>query len=228
MRKLLALFVILAAFAWSQTAYGMERVIVYKGTIKASKSIFDVNDTNNYVPLSLQGYWAINVTDINDELKGMLISSSSVIYNPKIKYYKVIPNNWNLGVSVDPYDPCRIAMLNFSTLDTEGSFSFYTTGKGRPTKCSDDPAVKKDYIVPIFKGTGRIGNYDFFDPNDTYSGTVSVLLKLDTVRTRHINANIGDYNDIDSVTNDIVTQLTSKGGWTEWHSQYPIMSQTQE
>jgi hypothetical protein len=140
----------------------------------------------------------------------MVISSSTVLYNPKTKYFKVIPN----VIGMDPYDPCKITMLDFSAEDPEGDITLYATGKGKLTKYSNDPAVAKDYIVPSMKGTGFVSNYDLFDPADTYSGTVLVTMTLNAKWTRQSNP--GVYSDIDEVTDDIVTQLTSTGGWTNW------------
>lgn len=81
MKKLLALSVVLAVFAIAETSYGMGRILVYKGTIKASKMVFDVNDTNNFVPLSIQGYWAVGVVYSGSE--AFVIDSNVVIYDKK-------------------------------------------------------------------------------------------------------------------------------------------------
>ena len=65
MKKILLFSVLLAALAWCQTVYGMGRILVYKGTIKASKSIFDVNDTNNFTSKTIQGYWVVEVAPVD-------------------------------------------------------------------------------------------------------------------------------------------------------------------
>jgi len=213
MRKLLVLSALLAAFAWGQTAYGMGRIIVYKGTIKASKSIIDVNDTNNFLSTTIQGYWVIN--DLNspgDQYNGMLFSSSVVIYNPKTKYYKVMPSTIELG----PYDPCKIVMLSYSSTDEDGSMSFNMTGKGKLTKYTSIRSTAKDYIVPAFTGTGVITNYDFLDTADTYSGSATISLKMDAAYTQYFNGRVGSYSSIGDIMNEIVADLTGGGGWTQW------------
>jgi hypothetical protein len=213
MRKLLVLSALLAAFAWGQTAYGMGRVIVYKGTIKASKSVFDVNDTNSLISTTLQGYWVINeVNAPGESYNGELFSSSVVIYNPKTKYYKVMPDT----IEPDPYDPCKIVMLSYSATDAEGSISFNMTGKGKLTKYTSTPGTAKDYVVPAFKGTGVITYYDFLDTADTYSGAATISLKMDARYTQYFNANIGSYSDLGDIMNEIVADLTGSGGWTNW------------
>jgi hypothetical protein len=219
MRKLLVLSVLLAVFACSQAAYGMGRVIVYKGTIKASKSVFDVNDTNNFLSTTVQGYWVINVIE-GGGANGALISSSAVIYNPKTKYLKVIPASVS-AIELTPYDPCRIVLFSYYQEDAEGNFSFYATGKGKLTKYSDDPADAKDYVVPSFKGTGLVTSFDFFDTADTYSGTVNVSMTMDSRWTRYVNANTGSYSGVDDVMNEIVANLIVKGGWWQWPNLSP-------
>jgi hypothetical protein len=211
MKKLLVLSVLLAAFAWSQTAYGMGRVLVYKGTIKAARTIVDVNDTNNMASTTVKAYFALNIYNTHDASYGIVLDSSAVIYNQKTKYYKVIPDVF----SADPYDPCKVVVMSFSSEDPEGNITFNVTGgKGRPTKYTNDPTYTKDYIVTVFKGAGVVNEYDLFDPNDTHSGSVTVTMTLDPYWTRQSNP--GVYSNIDEVTDDIVTQLTSRGGWTNW------------
>lgn len=219
MRKLLVAFVLLAVFALAQTAYGMGRVIVYKGTIKASKAVFDVNDTNNFLSTTIQAYWVINVIE-GGGANGELISSSTVIYNPKTKYLKVMPLAVS-AIELDPYDPCRIVLMSYYQEDSEGNFSFYATGKGKLTKFSDDPATAKDYVVPSFKGTGLVTSFDFFDTADTYSGTVAVSMTMDSRWTRYVNANSGSYSDVDDVMTEIVANIIVKGGWWQWPNLSP-------
>jgi hypothetical protein len=212
MRKLLVMFVLLAVFAWSQTAYGMGRIIVYKGTIKASKSLVDVNDTNSLVSTTVRGYWVINEFNApGEEYNGELFSGSAVIYDPRTKYYKVIPGT----IETSPYDPCKIVMLSYYPDDADGSMSFNVTGKGKLIKYTNTPGTAKGYTVTAFKGTGVLSNYDFFDPAHTYSGSVVVSLSIDNTYTRYFNANIGSYSNLDEIMDEIVADLTDIG-WTEW------------
>ena len=189
----------------------MARILIYKGTIKASKTIFDVNDTNNLLSGSIQGYWMVDVLDSGD-FKGAVLDSTAIVYDAKEKYYKVIPDS----IDIDPYDPCKVVMLAFTATDPEGETSFDVVGKGKLTKYSDDPAAEKDFVPTSLKGAGGLHIYDFFDPAFTCSGPVTASLKLDSKWTRHVNANIGDYANVDAVADDIVTELTAKGGWTNW------------
>jgi hypothetical protein len=210
MRKLLALFVILVAFTWCQTVYGIfqVRTLVYKGTIKASKSIFDVNDTNNLVSGTIQGYWAVTIR-VSGSDRGSVYDSNAVVYDAKNKFYKVIPDS----MSIDPCDPCRVTLLRFEATDAEGQVWFNVVGKGKLTKYSGNTGAAKDFIPTSLKGMGFMNNYDFFDPNYTFSGPTAVTLTLDSKWT--IYANTGPY-DYENIINDIVAGLTSKGGWTNW------------
>jgi hypothetical protein len=213
MRKLLVLSALLAAFAWGQAAYGMGRIIVYKGTIKASKSIVDVNDTNSFTSTTLQGYWVINEANApGDRDNGILLSGSVVIYNPKTKYYKIMPDT----IALEPHDPCKIIVLSFASTDPEGSMSFNMTGKGKLTKYTSIRTTAKDYIVPAFTGTGVITNYDFLDTADTYSGAATISLKMDAAYTQYFNGRFDSYSDIGDVMDEIVSDLTGGGGWTQW------------
>jgi hypothetical protein len=213
MKKVLLFSILLAAFAWCQTVYGMGRIIVYKGTIKASKSIVDVNDTNSLTSTTLQGYWVINeLNSPGDPLNGSLFDGSAVIYNPKTKYYKLMSDSMESG----PHDPCKVVMLSFYSTDPEGSMSFNMTGKGKLTKYTATPGTAKDYVVPAFKGTGVITYYDFLDTADTYSGAATISLKMDARYTQYFNANIGSYSDLGDIMNEIVADLTGSGGWTNW------------
>jgi hypothetical protein len=211
MRKLPVAFVLLAVFAWSQVAYALPpstRVLVYKGTIKASNSIFDVNDTSRLFSGSVKAYLAVRVAD-SGAYKGEVVDSNAVVYDTKDKYYKVIYN----VVTIDPCDPCGVVMFSFNPTDEDGRMSFYAVGKGKLTKFSNDAAVAKDYVPMTLKGTGLLNNYDFHDPNYTCSGPITVTMTLDSARTKAANPNI---STVDEIINDVVTGLTSKGGWREW------------
>jgi hypothetical protein len=210
MKKTLVLSVILAAFAWSATSYGRpaSRILVYKGTIKASKSIFDVNDTANFLTGSIKGYWAVEVIDTGAD-EGQVLDSNAVVYDTQDKYYKVIYD----AVSIDPCDPCNIVLFSFGPTDADGEFWFDAVGKGKLTKFSNDAGVAKDYVPMTLKGTGLFMRYDFFDPQFTCSGPITVTMTLDSARTRAANPYL---STVDEIINDIVTDLTSKGGWTAW------------
>ena len=183
MKKLLALSVVLAVFAIAETSYGMGRILVYKGTIKASKMVFDVNDTNNFVPLSIQGYWVVGVSLLRF-LRRCISIQTSAIYDKKKEWIKIIPD----AVTIDPCDPCRIEILSFSATDADGYFFFNVAGKGKLTKDSNDPTNPKSYIATSMTGTGFISNYDFFAPDQTYSGPILVTLTLDPKLTLKANS----------------------------------------
>jgi hypothetical protein len=210
MRKLPVIIVLLTVFVWSAISYGRPptRVLVYKGTIKASKSIFDVNDVNNLLTGSIKAYWAIEVID-SGESEGQVIDSNAVVYDARDKYYKVIYD----AVDIDPYDPCSVVMFNFNPTDAEGQMEFYAVGKGKLTKFSNDADVAKDFVPMTLKGTGLLYNYDYFEPVYTCSGPITVTMTLDSAKTRAANPYISSPGEI---INAIVTNLTKNGGWTEW------------
>jgi hypothetical protein len=210
MRKLSVVFAMLLVFVLSATSYAPPptRVLVYRGTINASNSIFDVNDTSKLFSGSIKAYWAVRVIG-EGAYKGELVDSNAVVYDTRDKYYKVIYD----AVSIDPCDPCGIVMFNFNPTDAEGQMQFYAVGKGKPTKVSNDAAVAKDYVTMTLKGAGLLYNYDFLDPAYTCSGPITVSMTLDSARTRAANPYI---STVDEIINDIVTGLTSKGGWTNY------------
>jgi hypothetical protein len=205
MRKLPVIFALLTVFACTSVSHGMARV--YKGTITASKTVFDVNDTNNFIPLSVQGYWTILVLEENGY--AYVVDSNAVIYDKKREWIKMIPH----AITIDPCDPCKIEMLSFTATDAEGTFTFDVTGKGKLVKDSNDPNEPKSYIPTTMKGTGLLSNFDLFSPFETYSGPVTVTLTLDTKRTLQANSN--NYDD-DEILNIILDDLTAKGTWANW------------
>jgi hypothetical protein len=210
MRKLMVTLALLTVFAYNSIVYAPPptRVVVYKGTIKASNSIFDVNDPAKLYSGTVKGYWAMRV--INEgTLKGAVVDSNAVLYDTKEKYYKVIPH----AIIADPCDPCGVVMFNFMPTDAEGQISFYAVGTGRLAKLSNDTAVAKDYATMAPKGTGLLFNYDFFDPNYTFSGPISVTMTLDSALTRAANP---DLFTVDDIINSIVDTITSRGEWTKW------------
>ncbi len=206
MKKILALSVVLAVFAMAETSYGMGRILVYKGTIKASNMVFDVNDANNFVPLSIQGYWVARVSYFGPYAS--VTDSNSAIYDKKKEWIKIIPE----AVTIDPCDPCRIEILSFSATDADGYFFFNVAGKGKLTKDSNDPTTPKSYIATSMNGTGFISNYDFFAPDQTYSGPILVTLTLDPKLT--LEANSKNY-DVNETLNNIVNTLP-RGTWHNW------------
>jgi hypothetical protein len=141
--------------------------------------------------------------------EGRVIDSNAVVYDTREKYYKVIPD----AVSIDPCDPCNIVMFNFTPTDGDGYMELYAVGKGKLTKFSNDAAIAKDFVPTTLKGTGVFHKYEFFDPNYTCTGPITVTMTLDSARTRAANPYI---NTPDDIINAIVIQLTSKGNWREW------------
>jgi hypothetical protein len=209
MRKLLVLSAMLAAFAISSASFGAtNRTLVFKGTIKASKTLFDVNDTNDLFSRTIKAYWAVQVS--TDDLdKGSVLDSSAVLYDTRMKYYRVVPD----CISIDPCDPCGVVMLSFNAADDDGQMSFYAVGEGRLLKYSNDGAVARDYTPKILKGTGTLLGFAVFDPTETVSGPITVKMTLDAALTKAANP---DLYYPDDIINYIVTQWTSNGGWREW------------
>jgi len=210
MKKSLIVCVLLLAFTCSTVCYGIDsvRTLVYRGTINASNSLFDVNNPVRLYSAAVKGYWAITVYDLGHD-KGSVVDSNAVIYDPKHKYYKVMPGE----ITSDPCDPCGAVMFVFETGDADGYMEFFTVGAGKLIKYSNDSSVEKDFVPVALKGSGLLHNFDFFDPDYTYSGSVTVTLTLDLIRTRTANPDIYFPDDI---INDLVAQLTKKGGWTQW------------
>lgn len=210
MRKLVVMCVLLAAFIWPSVSYGfnfISRVLVYKGSIIASNTVFNVNDANNFVPLSVQGYWVVEVGYSGSY--AVAVDSNAAIYDKKKEWIKIIPNS----VTIDPCDPCQIEMLSFTAADTSGSLTFDVTGKGKLTKDSNDPNNPKTYVATSMKGTGLLTNFDLFTPSDIYSGPFTVTLTLDPKLT--FEANSKNY-DVNETLNNIVDNLTAKGTWHNW------------
>jgi hypothetical protein len=208
--KRLHVLTILVVFSLSETILAdiPNRTLVFKGTIKASKSIFDVNDTNRLFSQTIKAYWAVQVSTDSSN-RGTVLDSNAVLYDTRMKYYRIIPD----CITIDPCDPCGVIMLNFSATDSDGQISFYAVGKGRILKFSNDSAVAPDYTPKTLKGTGTILAFDVFNPSDTVSGPITVTMTLDSAMTRAANP---DLYYPDDIINNVVTQLTSKGHWSIW------------
>jgi len=117
-------------------------------------------------------------------------------------------------MSSDPCNPSHVVLLNFSATDIDGgSVWFGVVGKSKLTKYSNNTGAAKDLIPTSMKGGGFLTNFDFFSPDHAYTGPVTVSLTLDTKWTPY--ANTGSY-DSANIINDIVAELTSKGGWTDY------------
>jgi len=213
MKKLLALSVVLIALALAGTSYGTATyVAVYKGTIKSSKVVVDVHDTNTLLPLAISGYWALEFDDPNGEV----VNSNSVIYDAKKKYYK---KTQDAIMAYPPTDPCNAKVFVFVLESNDGMAELMAIGKGKPTKVYDDPnlALRK-YVPKTLTGGGLFVSYAPFDPDHGYNGAVTISMVLDTKMTIQANSTPYDVNEmIDSV---IVPQLTAKDphGWTNWPS----------
>ncbi len=214
MKKLLVISALLAAFAWGTISYaGMAyttRVIVYKGTIKASASIFDVNDPNKLFSDSIKVYWAVQ--EVNEgPYKGDVVDSNAVLYNSRMKWLKRIPD----AVSMDPCDPCNIVMFVFNPIDADGEMLLYAVGRPKLAKLSNDTAAVKDYAAITLKGTGIMNKFDVFSSYYTMSGPVTVTMTMDTAKTRL--ANTAPYT-VDEIINLIIDDvITVRGGqWSRF------------
>jgi hypothetical protein len=193
------------AIVISQSA---SHVLFYKGTIKASKSIFDVNDTNDLLSKTLKGCWALEVSD-DANTKGQILYSSALIYDTDqkdshLKYYKIITDK----VGCSPYDPCRAVMLTFNPSDADGQAMFYLVGEGRLIKYSNNPITPKGFVPLALKGNGVFDHFNMFERNFTVSGPAEISMTLDMATTRKANAERYDAADM---IDDAVTQLTAKG-----------------
>jgi hypothetical protein len=211
MKKLLALSVVLAVFALSQTSYGggSAYVVVYKGTIKASKTIVEIDDTNLLSSCVVQGYWALAINSSN----GTLYDSNAVIYDAKKKYYK---KTQNASLFNQPVDPCKVRILSFGLGSDDGVLDIVAVGKCKLTRIYSDPnRALRQYVPSGFNGGGFLGSYAIFDT--AYSGGLTISMVLDPKLT--IQANSAPYYNVHDMIDDvIVPRLTVKdpNGWTSW------------
>ncbi|MGA2070625.1 MAG: hypothetical protein ABSG97_04685 [Sedimentisphaerales bacterium] len=221
MRKLLAGLAVLAVvLSVCALSYGAKNtghyVLVYKGTISAAKTIFDVNDTNNLLAGSIQGFWAVDINGSGTTGKGAVLDSNSVLYTLKDKEYTVIPN----AIEINPHDPCRVELLTFSAEDADGGgFDFDVVGKGQSINIYDankhDPNTLVKKFAPMsMKGGGFSTAFSFFDADEALSGTYAVTMTLDPTLTKHANH---DGNNVDGVTNSFISKLNKKGDFTKFH-----------
>jgi len=212
MKKLLALSAVLIALVLAETSDASTYVAVYKGTIKASNAVVNVNDTNSLFPLAVSGYWAMKIDDSNGEV----VEANSVTYDAKKKYYRKAQN---AIMAYPPTDPCNAKVFVFILEGDEGIAELMAVGKGKPTKVYDDPnlALRK-YVPKTLTGGGLFVSYAPFDPNHAYNGAVTISMTLDTKIT--IQANSHPYNVDEIIDRVIVPQLTARnpGGWTNWPS----------
>jgi hypothetical protein len=164
---------------------------------------------NYLLSKSIRGYWAVDINDSGVD-NGAVLDSSAVVYCARSKDYKVVRD----GIVIDPHDPCHVELLNFNVADADGEAWFDVVGKGRLKKVYDDHSrALRKYVPMRMKGGGFIENYNYFDPVYTDTGIVTASIILNSKLTRNANSN-GD--NVDQVINDVVTQLTRRGGWTEW------------
>jgi hypothetical protein len=213
MRRLLAGLAALAVLGVCVPSYGViipetaHYILVYKGIMKATKTLFDVNDTNNLLSGSMQCYLAIDINDAGDD-KGEVLDSNAVIYDAKEKYYKVVPNT----IEIQPNDPCRAEALEFYMGDAEGGCAIEVIGTGKLTKVYNEPdAALKKYVPTTMNGIGWLFEYDVFAPSNTLFGTLTASMKLDPKLTQNANSNGDDVNDV--INSIVAHQLT---GWRNW------------
>jgi hypothetical protein len=211
MKKLLALSVVLAVFVLSQTSYGggSAFVVVYKGTIKASKTVVDINDTNSLSSCVVHGYWAIAINTST----GDVYDSNAVIYDAKQKYYK---KTQDASLFTPPVDPCNVRILAFGLGSDDGILEIVAVGKCKLTRIYDDPnRALRQYVPSGFNGGGFLGSYAIFD--HAYSGGLTISMVLDPKLTIQANS-VPYYNVHEMIDEVIVPRLTVKdpNGWTSW------------
>ena len=216
MRKLLASLTVLAVLSVCALSYGAintgHYVLVYKGTLTASRTIFDINDTNNLIAGTIKGFWAVDINEPNHEV----IDSNAVLYIQKDKIYNVIPD----GIAIDPHDPCFVELLTFGALDIDdGDLSIETVGKGKSIKIYDTNRLDPDTLVKKFapmnmKGGGSSLAFSFVFADEAFSGTFAVAMTLDPALTKKANS---DGNTVDGVTNSFISKLNKKGDFTSFN-----------
>jgi hypothetical protein len=218
MRKLLAgLAVVLSVCALSYGAINTgHHVLVYKGTLTAAKTLFDVNDTNNLLAGTIKGFWVVDINDLGTTDKGAVLDSNAVLYNQKDKRYTVISD----AIVINPHDPCLVELLTFSTLDADGGdLGVEVVGKGKSTKIYNvnraDPNTLVKKFVPLnMKGGGSSFAFSFFDSDTAESGTFAATMTLDPTLTK--NANSGG-NNVNDVINSFISKLNKKNDFTKFN-----------
>jgi hypothetical protein len=211
MKKLLALSVLLAVFALAETSYGggSGYVVVYKGTIKASKTIVDVNYTTSVLSTTVNGYWALTINTAD----GTVFNSNSVIYDAKKKYYK---KTQDAASFIPPVDPCNVKILVFALADDEGILEVMAVGKCKLTKVYSEPNLDmRKYVPTTLNGGGFLGSYAIF--YQRYSGALTISMTLDSKMTIQANS-IPYYSADDMIDNVIVPKIIAKdpSGWISW------------
>jgi hypothetical protein len=189
------------------------KVLVYKGSLKTAKTLFDVNSFDT-ASGSLPYYWAVDVCDAT----GSVLDSNAVFIGKYSSSYRVTAD----AVTISPHDPCNIEMFILSTADADGTMVFRLTGKGKLTQVYDinktDPNTKvKKFVVTSLKGAGFFTSFNMFNPDPeedgTYSGTVTLSMTLDAKSTKKTNAAGGT---VDDAINAIIATATKKGTWTRY------------
>ena len=215
MRNLLAVLIVLAVLGVCMPSYGAinsgHYILVYKMSLKASKTLFDVNDTNSLLSGSVAGFLALDINEPNREV----IDSNAVFYIAKEKAYKVIPG----GVAINPHDPCKAELLSLAVADPEGEFYIDAAGKGKAVKIyepnrADANTLVKVYVPVAMKGSSTLYSFDVVLPGATESGTGVASLILDSKKTSKYNSG---GNTVDEAINDIITNLIKKdpNAWTK-------------
>ena len=210
--KTMAALVIVTAFLMSPIIAASQaesflatRTLVYKGTIKASKTIFNVDDTNNLLSASINGYWVMTYS-----YAGRYISpfygSRSVMYDARAKCYKKV----YYEIQTDLYDPCHVVLYHFDATDVNGRLSFDVVGKG-----TRDDRRYPVYTPVTLKGTGFVENFRFFNSNTAYTGPVTVTMTL----CRKLMEYSGEpHNSEGDVSNEIYNAILEDmdgRGWTD-------------
>jgi hypothetical protein len=196
-------------------------VLVYKVSMKAAKTLFDVNDINSLKSESVAGYLAVDINGPDSET----IDSNAVFYNAKNKEYRVIPDGVaGGGVGMGPHDPCKAVLLYFSATDSDGSIYMDMVGIGKATQIyttdkADANTLVKKYVPATFKGASTLYGFDVIAPDSTETGTMTTVITLDAAKTKIYNS---AGNNVDEIINAIITDLTKKdpNGWTK----YPFVS----
>jgi hypothetical protein len=189
------------------------RTLVYKGTIKASKTIFNVSDTNNLLSASVKGYWVMTYS-YGGTFISPFYSSRSVMYDARAKCYKKV----YYEIQTEIYDPCHVVLYHFDATDVNGRLTFDVVGKGKKERGKYPVAV---YTPVTLKGTGFVENFRFFDSDVTYTGPVTVTMTL----CRKLMDYQGEPDNSegyagDAIYNAIIDDMAGKG-WTDLNAEMP-------
>jgi hypothetical protein len=201
MKKLVAMFVLMAVLAMSVPAYSApsyDYILVYKVTI-GGKVVNTWED--EIISAKIQGYWIVSLDKVTD---GIEITDSRLVLYGNLDGYKVYDtvtaNSWDmLLVGETGYPDVDIAIVSMEL----PTCNLIIHGK---LKAANIGLTEKEWIPASFSG-GALFDGSFFGlANIMGSGTVSA--KLDSTLTK---TNVLGGSALSVLNNIIANKLIAKG-----------------